>query len=60
MNISNVSASAGTYQPPTTASTKPKSRADNDGDADDRAGAVSSAAAAPAEVSESGKLNAVA
>jgi len=57
MNISNVS-SATTYPPQAATSARPAPRADHDGDSDDRAGAVSSAAApAQAEATEAGKLN---
>jgi len=59
MNISNVSASASAYQPAASAKTAPKKRADNDGDADDRAGAVASAPAQP-ESAETSKLNVLA
>ncbi len=56
MNIANVS-STSPYPPQATAGAAPTRRADHDGDADDGAGAVGSAASAQSEAAESGKLN---
>ena len=57
MNISNTSSAAKAYQPAAPVNAQPKQRADNDGDADDRAGAVASA---QSEAAESGRLNVLA
>lgn len=56
MNVSNVSSATNIYPPSAPATAKPVG--DHDGDADDRAGAVSGAAATgPVEAAENGKLN---
>ena len=59
MNISNVSSAISAFQPAAPVKTAPKQRADNDGDSDDRAGAVLSAPA-QSESAEGGKLNVLA
>jgi hypothetical protein len=58
MNVSNVSSVTNTNPPAAPATARPRPAGDHDGDADDRAGAVSGAAATgPVEAAENGKLN---